>query len=221
MFRLIFRSSFTALSLFIIGLSASSANAAEKVHTDKHSVVRWKAIGIIAGPASPLRTPSYLPRPLVQGELVEMNFTINTAAKGLVYSTLAEYPGAIRSVKVTGSDWLIRMRAPLGSGYAEISNDDPDYGDSLALIANTPLLPGKTWYQVEIDMRNPGGPNPGIGPWQPFTSLALPRMPPPLGLMPSHGFYLGARRDQPGQAFDGDVYFGEILSIGGVKSDDD
>ena len=69
--------------------------------------------------------------------------------------------------------------------------------------------------------RNPGGPNPGIGPWQPFTSLALPRMPPPLGLMPSHGFYLGARRDQPGQAFDGDVYFGEILSIGGVKSDDD
>jgi hypothetical protein len=203
------------LGLLVVLFAALPANAGHR------AVTKWKAICSISGEANPFTTAAYFPRPLVVGELVEMVFTLDTGVAPGITGSYANYPGAITSVKVSGSDWSIKMRAPLGSGAIAVTNDDPVYGDSLIMTANTPELAGKTWYQVEIDLRNPGGPDPGVGPWPPFTSLALPKSPPPLGLLPSQIIYLGARRDLPGQPIDGGIYYGQILSLTAVKRGDD
>ena len=76
-----------------------------------------------------------------------------------------------------------------------------------------PAGPKSTYTRV----RNPEA----TSPWQPFSSLALPKSPPAIGFFPSQNFYLMARRDQPGQAFDGIVYWGQILSMVAVKAQDD
>jgi hypothetical protein len=174
----------------------------------------WRVLGVIDGPALPFTTAAYFPRPLVAGELVEMTFSMNTAAAGFITGTVASYDGAIVSGKVSGNNWSIPMRSPLGTGIAIISNDDPDFGDSLTLAAVTPVVAGKTWYQVEVDLRNPGGPNPGQGPWAPFKSLALPKAPPSIGYFPNTVFYVIARRDTAGQEADGGAYTGHVIYIG-------
>jgi len=187
---------------------------------EKRAVVKWRVNGLITNQANPFTTTAYFPRALAPGELVDMTFTINTTVAGLITGSYARYDGAIKSVNVTGSDWSIRMRAPLGGGMVSVTDDHPDYGDSLDLSANSPLVAGKTWYAVDVNLRNPGGPSPGTGPWAPFTSLALPKTPPSLGLMPVTSFYLSARRDQPGQPFDGAVYYGQVLSITAVACEE-
>jgi hypothetical protein len=204
---------FRGIGLLAFLLSAFPVSAGEG------AIVSWKVVGIISGQAQPFTTAAYFRRPLVPGEMVEMTFTINTSASALIYGSIASYQGAITSVKISGSDWAIRMRSPLSSELV-ITNDDPTYGDSLTLVANTVAPPGKTLYQVVTDMRNPGGPNPGVGPWAPFTSLALAKSPPPIGLFPSQVFYVGAHRNQAGQPLDGGVYYGYILSIVAAKHDD-
>jgi hypothetical protein len=201
-----------------LGLIAALFLAAPAM-ADGSRTVTWKVIGIVDGPAFPFTTAAYFPRPLVSGELVEMTFVVKPGVTGPVTGTYTNYEGAIVSAKVAGSDWSIPMRAPLGRGVVGIANDDPDYGDMLDLIATTPAVPGKTWYDVEVDMRNPGGPNPGIGPWAPFTSLALPKTPPALGYFPNTVFYVIARREQSGQPADGGAYYGHILSVTAVRND--
>jgi hypothetical protein len=180
----------------------------------------WKVVGFVDGPAFPFTTAGYFPRPLVAGELVEMTFKVNPGAVGFVTGTYASYEGAITSVKVSGSDWSIPMRAPLGRGAIGVANDDVYSGDTLALDANTPVTGGKIWFQVGVYLSNPGGPNPGVGPWAPFTSLALPNPAPALGYFPNTVFYVIARRDGPGQPADGGAYYGHVLSLTTVRSDD-
>ena len=201
-----------------IGLSAlffSSLHATEV----ESKIVRWHLVGIVSGQANPFTTAAYFPRPLVAGALIDVILTIDTTATSLGSSSYADYEGAITSAKVSGSDWSIRMRSPLQQGSVTVANDDPDYGDMLALDATTQSVPGTTWYSIQFDMRNPGGPSPGVGPWAPFTSLALPKAPPSLGFFPNNIFYFEARRDQAGQALDGGAYYGQILSMTLVKDD--
>ncbi len=200
------------LALLVWALPASAGGS---------PIVYWKVVGIVSGEANSPATTAHLPRPLANGDLVEMTFAINSGATSFVTGSYASYPTAITAVRVKGSDWAIQMRAPLSSGNIVITNDDPDYGDMLSLVANSPQVIGRTWYGVEVDLNNPGGPSPGVGPWQPFSSLALPKSPPAIGFFPSQNFYLMARRDQPGQAFDGIVYWGQILSMVAVKAQDD
>jgi hypothetical protein len=202
-----------------LALSAALFLAAP-VMADGGRTVTWKVIGIVDGPASPFTTAAYFPRPLVAGELVAMTFVVKPSVTGLISGTYASYEGAIASAKVAGSDWSIPMRARLGRGVVVIANDDPDYGDLLGLVATTPVVPGKTWYDVEVDMRNPGGPNPGAGPWAPFNNLTLPKSPPALGYFPNTVFYVIARRDQAGQPADGGAYYGHILSFAASRGDD-
>lgn len=202
-----------------IGLSALLFSA-QLANADESKIVRWHLVGIVSGQAVPFTTAAYFPKPLVAGALIDVILTINTTAKSLSSSSYADYDGAIISARVSGSDWSIQMRSPLQSGSVTIANDDPDYGDMLDLNATTNSVPGRTWYSVEFDLRNPGGPNPGVGPWAPFTSLALPKEPPSLGFFPNTIFYFEARRDQPGQALDGGAYYGQILSMTAIKADD-
>lgn len=54
----------------------------------------------------------------------------------------------------------------------------------------------------------------------PLRLGALPSAPPALGYFPNTTFYLSARRDVQGQAFDGGVYTGQVLSITLVRDDD-
>jgi len=182
--------------------------------------VTWKVVGIITGQAWPFTTAAYFPRPLANGELVEVTLKIDTGVPGFITGSYGTYEGAVVSTRVSGSDWAIPLRAPLGRGAISMANDDLDYGDALFIDANTPLVAGKTWYSFDLYLRNPGVPNPGAGPWAPFTNLALPRSPPSLGYFPGQGFYLGARRDQPGQQVDGGTYSGQILSVTLAKGDD-
>jgi hypothetical protein len=177
------------------------------------STVRWHAIGIVSGEALPFTTAAYFPRPLGNGELVDMVFTLDPSAAGEAVGSLSTYEGAITSVVVSGSDWALPMGTTLGRGAISIANDDPVYGDRLGLVAHTRLVSGSVWYGVELILSNPGTPNPGVGPWQPFTSLSLPTSAPQLGLFPGNVFYVQARRDQAGQALDGGGYYGQILSI--------
>ncbi|MDH4276224.1 MAG: hypothetical protein OEW08_14420 [Gammaproteobacteria bacterium] len=190
---------------------------------DSREVLKWRAVGIITGQAVPFTTDAYFPRPLVAGELVEMIFAIDPTVPGMITdaNSNASYFGAVKSVKVSGSDWSVRVRKALGQGYIAVSNDNPNYGDALAVIVNSVPNLRMTWYDVQVSLRNPGGPSPGAGPWAPFDSVALPRVPPALGYFPSNDFYLGARRDVPGQALDGGAYYGKILSLDAVKSDDE
>jgi hypothetical protein len=203
-----------AIGLSALLFSLQPANAAES------KIVRWHLVGVISGQAYPFTTAAYFPRPLAAGALVDVILTMNTTATSPGSSSYADYEGAITSAKVSGSDWSITMRAPLRPGSVTVANDNPDYGDMLDLTATTQSVPGTTWYSVQFDLRNPGGPNPGVGPWAPFTSAALPKAPPSLGFFPTSIFYFEARRDQPGQALDGGIYYGQILSMTAVKDDD-
>jgi len=209
----------TRLALRAVGLIAALVLAPPTM-ADAGRTVTWKVVGIIDGQAVPFTTAAYFPRPLVAGEIVEMTFKVNPGATGSITGSYASYEGAISSVKVTGSDWVIPMRAPLARGAIIITNDDPDYGDSLALVADTSAVAGRTWYSVDVDMSNPGGPHPGVGPWAPFTSLALPKVPPALGYFPNTVFYVIARRDVGGQPVDGGAYYGHVLSVSAQRSDD-
>ena len=202
------RSALRALCL-LCGLAIAMPSLADSARTRT-----WRAIGVIDGPAVPFTTAAYFPRPLSTGEVVEMTFRINTAAQAFVTGTLATYEGAILSARVSGSDWSIPLRRPLARGAASITNDDPNSGDSLSLTAVTPSAPGQTSYEVSIQLANPGGPNPGPGPWAPFRSLALPKVPPSLGYFPNTVFYVIARRDLAGQAVDGGAYFGHVIYVG-------
>src|SRR3954470_19757823 len=196
-----------AVTTAIFVLAALPSQAAD------HRPVRWHIVGIVSGLANPHTTEAYFPRPLSAGELIDFTITIDPAVPGNASTSYAMYPKAITSVVVSGSDWTINMKAPLADGNIQVANDNVDYGDMLALVASTAAKPGKTWFQIDIDMRNPGGPSPGVGPWQPFTSLALPKTAPALGSFPNTVFYLAARRDVAGQELDGAAYFGTVLSI--------
>jgi hypothetical protein len=207
MLRSRFGSSVKAVAISALLLASLPGLAAEKTR------VRWHVVGTISGLAQPYTTAAYFPRPLSAGELVDMTFTIDTSVAGSSFGGYASYPHAIASAHVTGSDWSIRMKAPLLIGDISLANDHPDYGDALFMNAGTTSSPGQTWFNVQLDLRNPGGPNPGVGPWQPFTSLALPKKPPALGFFPGAIFYIQARRDVAGQPLDGAAYFGQILSI--------
>jgi hypothetical protein len=188
--------------------------AALPVSADGHSTVRWKVVGVISGQANPFTTAAYWPRPLSAGELVEMTFSINTrTAPYLLSSSYAQYAGAITSAKMSGSDWSIGLQPASNGSLITVTNDDPSYGDSLDLLVNTLPAPGQTWYMIEVGLRNEG-----IG--NPLTSLALPGSPPAISLFPLKYFYVGARRDLPGQSLDGGVYYGYILSIVAEREDD-
>lgn len=207
------RSGIRAVTAFVILLAVAPSQAAVR------HPVRWHIVGVVSGLAQPYTTTSYFPRPLSAGEVVNITFTIDPTVTGNMGATYAWY-NAIISAEVSGSDWSVHLRAPLASGQASVANDDPDYGDLLGLNATSSSLPGKTWFNIQTDMRNPGGPSPGIGPWQPFTSLALPKVPPDIGFFPSKIFYFQARRDLAGQQLDGAAYYGQILSIEQVRCDD-
>jgi hypothetical protein len=200
-----------ALTALLLALPATAATS---------KPVTWKVIGVINGQAWPFTTAAYFPRPLSTGELVEITFKVDSSVPGFITGTYGAYEGAVTSAKLSGSNWSIALRAPLGRGAISIANDDADYGDSLFVDANTAALAGRTWYSFDVFLRNPGVPSPGVGPWAPFTSLALPKSPPALGYFPGQGFYLAARRDQAGQPVDGGTYSGQILSITLVKDED-
>jgi hypothetical protein len=206
MLRSRFGSSVKAAAISVLLLASLPSLAAEKK-------VRWHVVGTISALAQPYTTTAYFPRPLSAGEVIDMTFTIDPSVAGLGSGGYAYYQHAIASAVVAGSDWSIRMKAPLSNGDISIANDHPDYGDALFMSATTAYTPGQTWFNVQLDLRNPGGPNPGVGPWQPFTSLALPKKPPALGFFPGASFYIQARRDVAGQPVDGAAYFGQILSI--------
>lgn len=216
MIRARFKGVSRVLGLLVMIVAALTAHAEDH----KKTKVKWRAGGVITGQAYPFTTASYFKRPLVQGELVWMTFTVDTAVAGFVTGSYASYENAIMTVKVEGSDWSISMKSPLARGAVAIADDDPNYGDSLFLDAYSIPIPNKTWYGINFSMQNPGGPNPGTGPWAPFTSLAMPKSLPPLGLMPNSGFYISARRDLPGQELDGGSYFGQILWITAERCDD-
>jgi Ca2+-binding RTX toxin-like protein len=198
---------FQIVGFVVYGLSAPSAQAASD------TLVRWHAVGVVHGQAVPFTTPAYLPRPLMAGEVIDITLTIDTATPTSDFGTYADYGGAVVNARVAGVDWSVNMTAPLATGSVVIANDDVDYGDLLGMFATTASGPGQTWYELDIDMRNPGGPNPGSGPWQPLNSLALPTTPPDAGYFPGKYFYFGARRDHAGEEYDGGVYFGRIISL--------
>jgi len=190
------------------------ALTAPAVHSAESKPLRWHLVGVISGPSSPFTTDAYFPTPLAAGALVDVILTIDTAASGSGSSSYVDYPAAITSARIAGSDWSIKMRLPLNPGAITVANDDPDYGDMLDLdVTSSAVVPGATWYNFEVDLRDPGGPNPGIGPWAPFTTTALPKRPPALGFFPSNVFYFQARRDLPGQPANGGAYYGQILSL--------
>src|SRR3954469_24054376 len=184
------RSVFTVLAASACMLAMLPAQAAGR------APIRWHIVGAVAGVAQPFTTNAYFPRPLTSGELVEFTVTVDpTVPLYTGSSSYAIYKGGVTVADVSGSDWSVHLRAPLKVGEVQVANDDPDYGDLLAVIATSSARPGKTWYSFSADLRNPGGPSPGVGPWQPFTSLAFPKAPPAIGFFPNTTFYFSARRE--------------------------
>jgi len=205
---------FRAIAISTLLISALPSQAAER------SRVRWHVVGVVSGLAQPATTEAYFPRPLAPGEVIDMTFTIDSSVPGEAANAYARYAKAILSGELSGSDWSIPMRSPLNDGEITVTDDHVDYGDMLDLRATTSSRPGRTWYSIEINMRNPGTPPPLVGPFQPFTSLALPKKPPALGFFPAAYFYITARRELPGQPPDGASYFGYITSIQQVRCND-
>ena len=195
----------SAIGISVLLCAALPAHAA---------LIKWHVVGVISGEAGPASTTNNFPRPLAAGELVEMTYTIDTSATANIIGSYASYEGAIVSVKITGNDWTVNLRSQaMQRGAVMITDDNPDYGDSLELASNTYPSVTKTWYIVDTSFRNPGGPNPGPGPWQPFTSLTLPLSPPNIGYFPNTVFYLTANRGLPEQSVSSNSYYGQILSI--------
>jgi hypothetical protein len=178
-------------------------------------LVTWEFAGPVSSPGSQLTTTEYFPRPLVAGETVRFQFVVDTLVQRTVVGSSGFYESAVVSARVIGSDWSIEL-SPLERGAVTVTNDELDYGDSLIVIANMPPTSTATWFQAGIDLRNTGGPSPGPGPFGPFGSIDLPSVPPALESWPSATFYVGARRDTPGNALDGAVYFGQITSVTAV-----
>jgi len=201
----------TATTLLLVMLPAQAAARAPN---------RWHIVATVIGQAQPFTTDAYFPRPLINGELIDITVTIDPSVPLYAgWATYAIYKAGITTADVSGSDWAVHLRAPLKVGDVQVANDDPDYGDALALVATSSARPGKTWYSVEVDLRNPGGPSPGVGPWQPFTSLAFPKTPPAIGFFPNTTFYFVAHRELDGQPADGGAYWGQVLSIEQVRCD--